>query len=153
SNFAYGPVYRVQSLSDRVGAILAARLATPADVVNSMEDAGSVDLDGSQLVAQVAAVLHGATLTPAQSQVLSLLQGWAADPFWGPGVTGAHRRDRSGGGSYEQGTAVAIMDKLYPRLAHAVFDPWLAPRPNSNDGDGFGLLAGLNPLNDPPRGQ
>src|SRR2546425_12951796 len=45
------------------------------------------------------------------------------------------------------------MAKLSPRLAHAVFGPWLAPRPNSNDGDSFGLLAGLNPLNDPPRAQ
>jgi len=104
-------------------------------------------------VPQMAAVLRGATLTSAQAAVLSILQSWAADPFWGSGVSGAHRRDRSGSGSYEQGTAVAIMDKLYPRLAHAVFDPWLAPRPNSNDGDSFGLLAGLNPLNDPPRAQ
>jgi hypothetical protein len=153
SNFAYGPVYRVQSLSDRVRAILGARVATPADVINAMEDGGSVDLDGSQLVPQIAAVLGGAKLTPSQQQVLSILQSWVADPFWGAGVTGAHRRDRSGSGSYEQGNAVAIMDKLYPRLAHAVFDPWLAPRPNSNDGDSFGLLASLNPLNDPPRAQ
>src|SRR5439155_6277320 len=29
----------------------------------------------------------------------------------------------------------------------------LAPRPNSSDRDSFGLLAGLNPLNDPPRAQ
>src|SRR5439155_250826 len=68
-------------------------------------------------------------------------------------VPGAHRRNRSGTGSYKQGNAVALMDKLYPRVVHAVFDPWLAPRPNSNDGDSFGLLAGLNPLNDPPRAQ
>ncbi len=153
SNFAYGPVYRVQSLSDRVRAVLGARLATPADIVNAMEDGGSVDLDGSQLVPQIAAVLGGTKLTSAQQQVLSILLRWAADPFWGAAVTGAHRRDRSGTGSYEQGNAVAIMDKLYPRVVHAVFDPWLAPRPNSNDGDSFGLLTGLNPLNDPPRAQ
>ena len=101
----------------------------------------------------MAAVLSGAALTPPQQQVLSILQRWAADPFWGPAVTGAHRRDRTGSGSYEQGTAVAIMDKLYSRLAHAVFDPWLAPRPHSSDADSFGQLAGLNPLNDPPRAQ
>src|SRR5439155_140415 len=85
SNFAYGPVFRVQSLSDRVGAILGSRLATPADVVNAMEDGGSVDLDGSQLVLQMAAVLRGGTLTAAQAQVLSILQSWAADPFCGAG--------------------------------------------------------------------
>jgi hypothetical protein len=151
-NFAYGPVYRVQSLSDRLKAILKTRLATPADVVNAMEDGGTVDLDGSQLVAPIAAVLHGASLTAPEQQVLSILKSWSKDPFWGSGVGGAHRRDRSGSGSYEQGNAVAIMDKLYPRLAHAVFGPWLTPA-NSGEADSFAQLAGLNPLNDPPRAQ
>jgi acyl-homoserine lactone acylase PvdQ len=143
SNFAYGPVYRVQSLSDRVRAIISSRLATPTDIVNAMEDAGTVDLDGSQLVNQLGAVLAGAALTPQQQQVLSILRAWAADSFWGAGVTGAHRRDRSGSGSYEQGNAVAIMDAFYPRLAHAVFDPWL-------DAGQFSRLEALNPLNNPP---
>jgi acyl-homoserine lactone acylase PvdQ len=153
SNFAYGPVYRVQSLSDRLKAILKTRLATPADVVNAMEDGGSVDLDGSQLVGPIAAVLHGASLTPAEQQVLGILTSWSQDKFWGSGVPGAHRRDRSGSGSYEQGNAVAIMDKLYPRLAHAIFDPWLSPRANTSEPDSFGQLTGLNPLNDLPRAQ
>jgi acyl-homoserine lactone acylase PvdQ len=152
-NFAYGPVYRVQSLSDRLKAILKTRLATPADVVNAMEDGGTVDLDGSQLVGPIAAVLHGASLTPPEQQVLSILKSWSKDPFWGSGVDGAHRRDRTGSGSYEQGNAVAIMDKLYPRLAHAVFGPWLTPAANSGEADSFAQLAGLNPLSDPPRAQ
>jgi acyl-homoserine lactone acylase PvdQ len=143
SQFAYGPVFRVQSLSDRVKAIISARRATPADIVNAMEDGGSVDLDGSQLVAQVAAVLNGVALTPAQQQALSTLQQWLADPTWGSGVPGAHRRDRSGSGAYEQGNAVAIMDALYPRLTHAVFDPWL-------DAGQYAQLAGINPINNPP---
>ena len=146
SNFAYGPVYRVQSLSDRVKAVLSKGKATQADIINAMEDAGSVDLDGSQLVGPIAAVLHGASLTTRQQQVLNILQQWAADPFWGSGVPGAHRRDRSASGSYEQGNAVAIMDELYPRLAHAVFNPWL-------DSGQFAQLAGLNPINDLPRAQ
>src|SRR5947199_8885690 len=79
SNFAYGPVYRVQSRSDRVGAILGARLATPADVVNAREAAGSVGLDGSQPVPQTAAVLGGGKLTPALQQVPGLLRSCAAD--------------------------------------------------------------------------
>ena len=135
NNYAYGPVYRVQSLSDRLTAVLAVRPAAPVDVVNAMEDAGSVDLDGSQLVAQLGALLAGASLTPAQSQVLQILQSWAAN--------GAHRRALVDSSRYDEGTAVAIMDALYPRLAHAVFDPWL-------DATQFGLLAGLNALNNPP---
>jgi hypothetical protein len=153
SNFAYGPVYRVQSLSDRVKAILSKRPATPVDIVNAMEDAGSVDLDGAQLVGPLAAALKGADLTPAEQQVLSILQTWSQDTFWGSGVPGAHRRDRTGSGSYEQSTAVAIMDKLYPRLAHAVFDPWLSPRSGSVDADSFAQLTGILPLNDIPRAQ
>jgi hypothetical protein len=145
-------VYRVQSLSDRLKAILKTRLATPADVVNAMEDGGSVDLDGSQLVGPIAAVLKGASLTPVEQQVLGILVSWSKDRFWGSGVPGAHRRDRGGSGSYEQGNAVAIMDKLYPRLAHAVFDPWLAPG-GAGEPDIFGQLAGMNGLNDLPRAQ
>ena len=146
SNYAYGPVYRVQSLSDRVAAILKQRKATPADIVNAMEDAGTVDLDGSQLIPQLSAVLNGATLTSAQGNVLSILQSWATDPAWGSGVAGAHRRDRSGSGSYEDGNAVAIMDVLYPELTHAIFDPWLSPSQ-------YAQLAGILHINDAPRAQ
>jgi hypothetical protein len=117
-----------------------------------MEDGGSVDLDGSQLVGPIAAVLHGASLTAAEQRVLGILVSWSKDAGWGSRVTGAHRRDRSGSGSYEQGNAVAIMDKLYPRLAHAVFDPWLTPA-NAGEPDIFGQLAGMNGLNDLPRAQ
>jgi acyl-homoserine lactone acylase PvdQ len=153
SNFAYGPVYRVQSLSERLKAILRKRLATPADVVNAMEDGGSVDLDGSQLIGPIAAVLRGASLTPAEQQVLGILESWSKDKVWGSVVPGAHRRDRGASGSYEQGDAVAIMDKLYPRLAHALFDPWLSPGPNAGEPDIFSQLLEMNGLNDLPRAQ
>jgi acyl-homoserine lactone acylase PvdQ len=143
SNFAYGPVYRVQSLSDRVRAVLNRGPAHPVDIINAMEDGGSVDLDGSQLVGPLATALQGVSLTLPQQSVLNTLQSWTAETSWGSGVPGAHRRDRSTSGSYEQGNAVAIMDELYPRLAHAVFDPSL-------DSGQFNQLAGLNPLNNPP---
>lgn len=143
SQFAYGPVYRVESLAERVQAIISTRPATPADVVNAMEDGGSVDLDGAQLVPYVAQVLGGASLTAQQSQALSILQQWVVDPAWSGNVPGAHRRDRSGSGSYEQGNAVAIMDAFYPLLAHAVFDPWL-------DSGQFSQLQGIMGLNNPP---
>jgi hypothetical protein len=143
NNWGYGPVYRVQSLSDRVEAVIDQRPATPTDIVNAMEDAGTVDLDGTQLVGQLSKVLAGTSLTPAQQTVLSTLEGWTADPFWGSDVPGAHRRDLNSDGSYDQGSAVAIMDDLYPRLAHAIFDPWF-------DQSQWGLLTGLNGLNNAP---
>jgi acyl-homoserine lactone acylase PvdQ len=143
NQWGYGPVYRVQSLTDRVQAVINNRLATPADIVNAMEDGGTVDLDGSQLVSPMATVLNGATLTPAQSSALQTLQTWASDPAWAGSVPGAHRRDRAGSGAYEQGNAVAIMDDLYPRLTHAIFDPWLS-------GGQYNLLTGMNGINNPP---
>ncbi|HEV7679719.1 MAG TPA: penicillin acylase family protein [Candidatus Dormibacteraeota bacterium] len=142
-NYAYGPVYRVQSLGDRVKTVIGRGPAQPVDIVNAMEDGGTVDLDGAQLVSQMAAALTGATLTAAQQQVLGILQQWSADPVWGSAVPGAHRRDRSGSGAYEQGNAVAVMDALYPLLTHAVFDPWL----NASQYD---QLRGLMGVNNPP---
>jgi acyl-homoserine lactone acylase PvdQ len=141
-NFAYGPVYRVQSLADRLRFIISNRQVTPTDVVNAMEDAGTVDLDGSQLVHPLDAALAGAPLTTAQQAVMSILDTWVQDPVYTT-TGGAHRRDRAGTGSYEQGNAVAIMDALYPRLTHAVFDPWL----NASQ---YGQLAGLMGINNPP---
>ena len=35
------------------------------------------------------------------------------------------------------------MDELYPRLTHAIFDPWL-------DSSQYGSLAEIMPINDPP---
>jgi acyl-homoserine lactone acylase PvdQ len=135
NNYGHGPVFRVQSLTDRLRAAIQEGDVQQADVVNAMEDAGSVDLDGSQLVTHVAAVLAGASLTPAQGQVLALLQAWAA--------AGAHRRALVDPGAYDMGSAVAIMDALYPRLAHAVFDPWL-------NGSQFGQLVSINGIDNPP---
>src|SRR5207302_2692840 len=105
------------------------------DMVNAMEDSGTVDLDGSQLVSPLKAALSGANLTAAQQQVLNILGPWAAN--------GAHRRAIVNPNRYDEGTAVAIMDQLYPRLAHAVFDPWL-------DSGQFAQLVGLIWLNDRP---
>src|SRR5439155_22193516 len=94
SNFAYGPVFRSQSLQDRVQGLVTRGGVQPVDMVNAMEDAGTVDLDGSQLVKQMEAALSGAARTSRQQQVVSLLDGWAS--------AGAHRRDRAHSRAYEQ---------------------------------------------------
>ena len=74
------------------------------------------------------------------------LKTGVSDSFWGSGVPGAHRLDRKRTGSYEQGNAEAIMDELYPRLTHAVFDPWLSTSQ-------YAQLAGIQSINDLPRAQ
>jgi len=146
NQYSYGPVYRMQSLRDRVLAVINTRKAAPVDIINAMEDAGTVDLDGAQLIGPMSDVLAGTSLSAAESQALGLLTTWVKDPAWGSAVPGAHRRDRANTGSYEQGNAVALMDALYPHLTHTVFDPAL---PNGL----YGQLAGINGINDLPRGQ
>jgi len=104
--------------------------------VNAMEDGGTVDLDGSQLVSQLQAALNGAALSPQQSEALGILASWYS--------AGAHRRATAADPSqYVQGGAVAIMDALYPQLAHAIYDPWLSQSQ-------FSLLTGIMGLNDAP---
>ena len=85
SQYAYGPVYRVQSLSDRVRAVISKGRATPTDIINAMEDGGTVDLDGAQLVNQMASVLKGAALTPAQQQRAQHAEGVGSRPVLGQG--------------------------------------------------------------------
>lgn len=68
NNYGYGPVFRVQSLTDRLRAAIQEEEVRQADVVNAMEDAATVDLDGSQLVAQMTTVLQSAQLTPCRAR-------------------------------------------------------------------------------------
>lgn len=139
NNYAYGPVYRVQSLNDRVRALVNRGHVVPADMVNAMGDAATVDLDGSQLVSQIKAVLNGTALTTQQQTALGLLSNWYSRDAYG----GAHRRALADPNAYDDGPAIAIMDAFYPRLAHAIFDPWLSSSQ-------FSQLQGLLALDNPP---
>src|SRR5438445_285406 len=143
SNFGFGSIYRVMSLTDRVRATLARGPATPVAIVNDMEDAGSVDLDGSKLVPPMLAVL-GPGGKPEERRVLGLLAGWVQ-----PDDLGAHRRESAGDpNSYQQGNAVAIMDALYPNLVHAIFDPWLGD--HNAPGNLYPKVFALKKLSDAP---
>lgn len=143
NNFGFGSIYRVMSLTDRVEATLGSGPATPVAIVNDMEDAGSVDLDGSKLVPPMLAIL-GPGGKPDERQALKILADWVQ-----PDDLGAHRRESSSDqGSYEQGNAVAIMDALYPNLLHAIFDPWFGHQqaPDSL----YSRVTALKPLSNPP---
>ena len=143
SNFGFGSIYRVMSLTDRVRATLARGPATPVAIVNDMEDAGSVDLDGSKLVPPMLAVL-GPGGKPEERRVLGILAGWVQ-----PDDLGAHRRESAGDpNSYQQGNAVAIMDALYPNLVHAIFDPWLGD--HNAPGNLYPKVFALKKLSDAP---
>jgi len=116
NNYAFGPVFRSLSLDERLRAKLTSGTPlTRADMVNAMEDAGSVDLRGSQVLPYALALIG---TEPGLTTVLGKLSAWAS--------SGAHRRDKDQSGFYDDQSAVATMDEWYPRMITAVFDGQLS---------------------------
>src|SRR5262249_44345493 len=88
---------------------------TRAKMVSAMEDAGTVDLRGAQLLPYALQLIGSeADLDP----VLGILTAWVA--------SGAHRRDLDQDNLYDDGDSVALMDEWYPRMITAVFDGQLS---------------------------
>ncbi|MFT4572119.1 MAG: acyl-homoserine lactone acylase PvdQ, partial [Candidatus Binatia bacterium] len=116
-NYGFTSVHRVDSLDERVDALIdAGTPITIAQMVELMEDAGTVDLRGSQVL-PLALQLIGteAGLEP----VLTIMTDWVA--------SGAFRRDRDDSGTYDHGTAVAIMDAWFRPMIEATVGPQLSP--------------------------
>jgi hypothetical protein len=115
--FSYGPVYRNQMLAKRVEALIAAGNADRTDMIDAMEDAGTVDLRGQEDLPLILEVL-GATapggLDPRVQDMRDRLAAWT--------VTSTHRRDFDHSGEYDDPQAPAIMDAAWTRIAHAMFD-------------------------------
>ena len=115
--FAYGPVFRSQMLDVRIRAAIAAGPIDRADLVDAMEDAGTVDLRGQEDLALLLQVL-GATapggVDPRAQEMRDRLAAWL--------TTETHRRDRDHDGAYDDPQAPAIMDAWWTRLAHGMFD-------------------------------
>jgi acyl-homoserine lactone acylase PvdQ len=137
-NYSYGPTHRVDSLDERIQAGIAgkARMSL-AELIDAMEDGGSVDLRGSQVLPLMLDVIRSSgTLTGAQTDAIAKLQAWVD--------SGAHRRDQSPrDGSYDAAEAVRIMDAWWPRALDAAFRPSL--------GDGlFEKLRSQIAFDDPP---
>ena len=111
AELSYGPLHRVQPLTDRVAADSS---ITQTELVQYMEDAGSVDLRGDKVVPVIAQLLGASTGNANADLGLSVLTAWAA--------AGAHRRDLNGDGAYDDAAAVALMDRWWGPLTDAVFD-------------------------------
>ena len=115
--FGYGPVHRSQMLDVPVQAAIAGGPIDRADLVDAMEDAGTVDLRGQEVLPLLLQVL-GATAPggadPRAQEMRDRLAAWV--------TTATHRRDRDHDGSYDDPQAPAILDAWWTRLAHAVFD-------------------------------
>lgn len=119
-NFAYGSVYRSDSLDERIErGIRGARKMNLVELVQAMEDAGTVDLRGSQVLPWALRVIaSGKGGVPASVRpTVATLRAWMRD--------GAHRRDADDDGTYESAEAVRLMDAWWPLLVEAQFKPAL----------------------------
>jgi hypothetical protein len=119
NNFSYGPVYRSQMLDKQVQMKFAqGSKLDRSDVVDIMEEAGTVDLRGQADLPYVLRVLG--TTAPAGSDprvqdMRDRLAAWAA--------LGSHRRDHDHDGQYDDPQSPAIIDAWWPLLTPAIFAP------------------------------
>ncbi len=117
AQWSYGPVHRVTLLNERLAKLVATknRKIVPADVVNAMGDAGTVDLRAEQVLPLLLRVMTGDS-APADDRLLALrkeLGIWVKD--------GGHRKDTNGDGAYEDGGAIAVLDAWWRPLTDAIF--------------------------------
>jgi Penicillin amidase len=121
SEYGYGPVYRVQMLTDQIRHQFAIHQGkiTRADLVQAMETAATQDLDGLTILPALLRAVRGRPEPAGVAQMLAALKTWYS--------AGAHRILASAGDTqYEQAAAVAIMDQLTPAVIKAIFDPLFA---------------------------
>jgi acyl-homoserine lactone acylase PvdQ len=142
-NYAYGPNHRSQSLDERIEPeILGGQTMNLAELIDAMEDAGTVDLRGSQALPWMLDVLRSGSGVPADlADEVTLLQNWIN--------SGAHRRDRDQSGTYDHSDAVRLMDAWWDApgategVLEQVFKPVLGP-------DLFAKVRAQLPFDDPP---
>jgi acyl-homoserine lactone acylase PvdQ len=118
SNFAYGPIFRVDLLTSKIARL---RKHTLASVTSVMNEAATQDLRLERVWPIVRAVLDSgpsAKATPLAQQSVAQLDQWLA--------TGGSRLDANGDGKIDAAGA-AIMDAAWPRLADAVLSRVLGP--------------------------
>ena len=109
--WSYGRVHRDTLLSEpTAAAIRAGKRLTLSDVVGISGSASTQDLRGVAVLPDLLAALG-----PSTDPVVRELRAWVA--------SGAHRRDTTGDGVYENSAAVAAFDTWWRALVHAMFDP------------------------------
>jgi len=119
--YGYGPVYRVQLLTDQIRHQFALHHGkiTRANLVRAMETAATQDLDGVTIGPALLDAIRGRHEPAGVRQMLAALRVWYS--------TGAHRiLSAPGDAQYEQAAAVAISDQLTPAVIRAIFDPVFA---------------------------
>jgi acyl-homoserine lactone acylase PvdQ len=108
AQYGYSSIYRSDSLDERILPEIAggARMSLQ-ELIDAMEDAGTVDLRGSQVLPWMLDVIEsGPGGVPADlADEVATLNSWVA--------SGAHRRDHDQSGSYDHSAAVLLMDSWW----------------------------------------
>ncbi len=105
AQYGYSSIYRSEPLDDRIEAgILGGNTMNLAELIDAMEDAGTVDLRGDKVLPLMLEVIESGPggVPPALADEVARLKAWVA--------SGAHRRDRDQSGSYDHSEAVTLMD-------------------------------------------
>jgi acyl-homoserine lactone acylase PvdQ len=115
----YSAVYRSQPLDDRIKEdIKGSKKMSLVELINDMEDAGTVDLRGDAVVPWALKVIaKGPKPTGDLSDAVGVMKDWVA--------AGAHRRDLDNDGNYDQAEAVKIIDAWWPLWVQGQFKPTL----------------------------
>ena len=114
--WAYGPIGRKQLFNDKLNEVKADGKINMVELVQVMEDGATRDLRGAEVLPYMLDVL-GTDSDPRIQGAIDLLRDWSNN--------GAHRRDLSGDGQYEEQAAVALMDAWWEPTLEAVFRPTL----------------------------
>jgi acyl-homoserine lactone acylase PvdQ len=117
--WGYSSTYRSRPLDNRIESRIAgSRKIDLPGLVDSMEDAGTVDLRGAKVLGNALRLLKSKPIAdPDVADAVQALQAWHDG--------GAHRIDRDQNGTYEDAEAIRIMDAWWPRWMHAEFEPTL----------------------------
>jgi acyl-homoserine lactone acylase PvdQ len=134
----YTSIYRVDTLDDRIKAeIKGSGKMSLVELINAMEDAGTVDLRGSHVVPWALEVI-GNPSDPEQAAAVEMMEDWVA--------SGAHRRDLDNSGAYDHAEAVKTMDAWWPLWVEGQFEPTLGELHQTFIGSG-------SAIHDAPRAQ
>jgi Penicillin amidase len=129
--YGFSSIYRSEPLDERIEPEIAGGATMSLqELIDAMEDAGTVDLRGSEVLPWMLDVIQsGPGGVPADlADEVATLSGWVAD--------GAHRRDRDQSGTYDHSAAVLLMDSWW--------DPPGDPLTTSSDPEGV-LEAAFRP--------
>jgi len=121
----YSALYRVDSLDERIKAGIAGDdKMSLVELIDAMEDAGTVDLRGSQVVPDALDIIGDPSQIsdPGLAAAVTTMQEWVD--------AGAHRRDMNNDGAYDQAEAVRIMDAWWPLWVEGEFKPALGDELN-----------------------